>query len=61
MKEIYRLIDRYFDMFEAQYYHPAYVDRAKRQFKQYVFNSGELNSIVLGYIERQKKILNHAQ
>lgn len=52
------MIGQYFDMFEAEYYHPAYIDNAKRKFKQYVIKSGELDKIVLGYIERQMEILN---
>ena len=58
-RQLFYLLELYFDVYEAQYYHPAYVDRARRDFKRYVIKSGELDKIVLGYIEKQMEILRN--
>ena len=57
--KLYMLIDHYFEIFEQPYYHPAYLDSARRKFKQYVSTSGELNKVILGYIEIQREILKN--
>lgn len=57
--ELCYLLDKYFEMFEAEFYHPAYLDRARRQFKQYVITSGDLDKILLGYVERQVEIITY--
>lgn len=47
------LLDKYFDMFERDYYHPAYINSARRQFKKYAMESGKLSEVLTGYIQRQ--------
>ena len=55
------LLDVYFDMFEAEYYHTAFLYSTRRKFKQYAMQSGELDKIILGYIERQRELLKYVK